>query len=301
MASGDYEYDVLCYGTISADNLIYVPFLPTPRRDSQVLEEFRRLGGEAVTVAQVLSHWGMRVAIVGNAIGDDYWGQFILQQLKCCTNIDRSYLVQRSDVRTPICRILVTPDGERSILGYWFDDAPKTQLTEEIMAKARLLSVDVYGKDERNQAARVARQLGRTVVTADAIWPDYSLAGLSDINIISQVFLYRYFPGVYIYDHVLELQEAGAGEIIVTQGEEPVLVVDRVGKPRTVRTFPVRAQDTTGAGDVFKAAVIYGNLQGWDIYTSTRFACAAASLHIGSPRGLGSVPDLDTARRMAEA
>ena len=299
MAPGETEFDVLCYGTISADNLIYVPFLPTPKRDSQVQDEFSRLGGEAVTVAQVLSTWGLRVAVVGNAIGNDRWGSFIRQELAAFPGIDTRFIDQRDDVKTPFCRILVTPDGERSILGYWFDDAPKTELSEDMMRRARLLSVDVYGRLERDQAARIARRLGRPVVTADAIWPAYSLAGLSDLIVISKDFLYRYFPGVYVYDHVLELQEAGAGEIIITQGRDPVLAVDRHGWPCTVETFSVRALDTTGAGDVFKAAVIYGKLQGWPLETSTRFACAAAALHVRSPRGRQHLPDLAQARKMA--
>jgi sugar/nucleoside kinase (ribokinase family) len=295
----EFAYDVLCYGTISADNLIYVPFLPTPKRDSHVLDEVRMLGGEAVTVAQVLSDWGLRVAIMGNAIGQDNWGEFIRSELATHPGIDTSYVEEQPEVRTPICRILVTPDGERSILGYWFDDAPKTQLGEEVMRQARLLSVDVYGRGERDAAARVARQLGRPVVAADAIWPGYALAGLSDIDIISRDFLYRYFPGVYIYDHALELQEAGAGDIIVTQGQDPVLVVDRRGRPSKVETFPSRAVDTTGAGDVFKAGVIYGYLQDWDVRTAARFACAASSLHVRTPRGQYHTPDLKQARKMA--
>lgn len=299
MSSTEIEYDVLCYGTISADNLIYLPFLPTPRRDSHVQEELRKLGGEAVTVALVLSTWGMRAAIVGNAIGEDFWGRFIRTELEKHAGIDIRYLEQREDVRTPICRILVTPDGERSIMGYWFDDAPKTTLTEEMMAKARLLSVDVYGRGEREEAARVARRLGRPVISADAIWPDYSLAGLSDLIVISRDFLYRYFPGVYVYDHALDLQEAGAGEIIITQGQNPLLVVDQQGKPSTVETFPVKAVDTTGAGDVFKAAVIYGYLQGWGLEASARFASAAAALYVQCPRGQQAVPDLALTRKMA--
>jgi sugar/nucleoside kinase (ribokinase family) len=299
MASGDIEFDVLCYGTISADNLIYVPFLPTPRRDSHVQQDYRRLGGEAVTVARVLSSWGLRVAIVGNAIGFDYWGDFICAELERFEGIDTRYLEQRSDAKTPFCRVLVTPDGERSILGYWFDEAPKTALTEDMMRSARLLSVDVYGKAERDDAARIARRLGRPVISADAIWPNYPLAGLSDTIVISRDFLSIYFPGLYIYDHALELQRAGAGEIIITHGQKPVLTVDRHGRPATVETFPVRAVDTTGAGDVFKAAVIYGNLQGWNIISTTRFACAAASLYIALPRGRDDIPELAKVRDLA--
>ena len=299
MSPSDFEYDVLCYGTISADDLIYVPYLPTPRRDSQVQQDFQRLGGEAATVARVLSTWGLRVAIVGNAIGEDKWGRYIRQQLDALPGVDTRYLVQRSDVRTPFCRILVTPDGERSILGYWFDEAPKTALTEDMMRRARLLSVDVYGKDERDEAARIARGLGRPVVSADAIWPNYPLASLSDLIVISRDFLVGYFPGVYIYDHALELQKTGAGSIIITHGQKPVLVVDRHGRPSYVEPFAVTAIDTTGAGDVFKAAAIYGQLQGWDLVSSTRFACAASSLYIAQPRGQDQVPDLAKVTQLA--
>ena len=295
----DFDFDVLCYGTISADDLIYVPHLPTPRRDSHVQQAFRRLGGEAATVARVLSTWGLRVAIVGNAIGDDDWGRYILQELERLPGIDTSYLVHRPDVRTPFCRILVTPDGERSILGYWFDEAPKTPLLEQAMSRARLLSVDVYGKEERDEAARLAKRLGRPVVSADAVWPRYPLAALSDLIVISRDFLVGYFPGVYIYDHALELQKAGAGSIIITHGQKPVLAVDPHGRPNYIEPFPVTAVDTTGAGDVFKAAVIFGQLRGLDLVSSTRLACAASSIYIAQPRGENSVPDLDEVAHLA--
>ena len=32
-------YDVLCYGTISVENVTHLPFLPTPRRDAPAQSE----------------------------------------------------------------------------------------------------------------------------------------------------------------------------------------------------------------------------------------------------------------------
>ena len=109
MPSSDTEFDVICYGTISADNIVYVPYVPTPRRDSQVQAEFSRLGGEAATVARVLSTWGLRVAIVGNILGEDRWGNFIRQELASYSGIDTRYVTSRPGVRSPFCRIMVTP------------------------------------------------------------------------------------------------------------------------------------------------------------------------------------------------
>ena len=63
--------------------------------------------------------------------------------------------------------------------------------------------------------------------------------------------------------------------------------------------FVAKPVDTTSAGDVFKAGVIYGQLQGWDLVSLTRFACAASSSYIAQPRGRDRVPDLAEVRALA--
>ena len=76
-------------------------------------------------------------------------------------------------------------------------------------------------------------------------------------------------------------------------------MVDRHGRPSYVEPIPVTAVDTTGAGDVFKAGAIYGQLQGWDLVKATRFACAAASLYVAQPRGQDQVPQLTAVIKLA--
>jgi sugar/nucleoside kinase (ribokinase family) len=63
---------------------------------------------------------------------------------------------------------------------------------------------------------------------------------------------------------------------------------------------PIKAIDTTGAGDVFHAGFIYGLLQNWEVEKILRFANAAAALkccHLGGRQG---IPTLEEAQRFLD-
>jgi len=136
--------DVVCYGTISVDNVTYLPYLPSPRRDVLAHDEYDEVGGEALRVAIPLAAWGLRVLVVGNWIGTDRKAEFILQELARCPAIDTRYIQQHPNVSTPFTRTLVTADGERSRIAYHFDQVPKVELTPDMMGRGQILSVDAY-------------------------------------------------------------------------------------------------------------------------------------------------------------
>jgi sulfofructose kinase len=296
-------YDVVCYGTISVDNVTYVPYLPTPKRDVPAHYEYDEVGGEAFRVAIPLAAWGLRVLVLGNWIGTDHNAEFILQELVRFPTIDTSRIQQHANVSTPFTRTLVTPDGERSRITYHFDQVPKSELTHEIMAQGRILSVDAYGRGERDRAAAIARGMGRVVISADAIWPQYPLASISDVLIISSVWLQSNFPGVYEYDHALDLQAIGAGVVIITDGARPVLVVRPDGSPFGVEAYFIdKIVATGGAGNLFKAGVIYGWLHPeWSLERKVQFACAASGLYCQRERGADLPPSLERIEALMRA
>ena len=299
----DDTVDVLCYGTISVDNTTYLPDLPTPRRDVSAMYEYDEVGGEAIKVAIPLATWGLRVLVVGNLIGTDRKATFILDELKRYPAIDTRRIRQHPDVATPFSRILVTPDGERSRISYGYDTVPKVELSRSMMEQAQVLSVDAYGRGERDAAAAVARSLGKRVITADAIWPQYDLASRSDVVIISSAWLQSNFPGVYEYDHALELQTRGAGIVIITDGPRSVLVVREDGAPFGIEPYHIpNVVDTSGAGNLFKAGIIYGSLQAdWTLERKVKFACAAAGISCQRDRGTENPPMLEEISQLMAA
>ena len=55
--------------------------------------------------------------------------------------------------------------------------------------------------------------------------------------------------------------------------------------------YPVKAVDTTGAGDTFVGSFLYAKSQGWDTLASAKFACAAGSVaveHVGANTAIRS-------------
>ena len=104
-------------------------------------------------------------------------------------------------------------------------------------------------------------------------------------------------------DHALDLQSRGAGVIIITDGARPVLVVRADGSPFGVEPYNVRrVVDTSGAGDLFKAGIIYAWLQeGWPLEQKVKFACAAAGLGCELDRSKQPIPSLSDIHALMRA
>jgi sulfofructose kinase len=65
----------------------------------------------------------------------------------------------------------------------------------------------------------------------------------------------------------------------------------------------VNAVDTTGAGDIFHGAFLYGLVQSWPVEDILEFCCAAAALNceaLGARGGIRSVAEIQELRRVGD-
>ena len=92
------------------------------------------------------------------------------------------------------------------------------------------------------------------------------------------------------------LLDYGPSVVLVTLGEQGCRG-QAEGQRFDCPAFPVEVVDTTGAGDVFHGAYIYGMLQQWELMKTVEFASAEAAIKCTRLGGRTGIPDLQQALR----
>lgn len=292
-------FDVLSFGTIGLDYIIRVPYWPTPERGVHAPAEEEHIGGKATNTALFLAGWGLKVAVSGQAIGDDPTGDRLLALLAQRTNLDTRFVRRVPGLRSMYCRILVNPHGERTIIGVGVDENPQTPPTPDMVRSARLLTLDLYGGPERVEAARLAAEAGLPVVVGDVRQHDHPALPHTTVAIASAAEVRRDYPGWTLAGFAAAAQAAGAQDVIITDGAADVRVFPAMGSAVSISPPPVVVVDTTGAGDAFRAGVVYGVLAGGPLAEAAALGTAAGSLNVGRPGAASSVPMLDEVQALA--
>jgi sugar/nucleoside kinase (ribokinase family) len=287
--------EILCYGEIGIDNIIQADGLPSPENAIFPKSDSYHGGGAAANTAVWLGNLGVRAKLTGNAIGHDRYGDWILARLGNHTNIDLSLVEQREGVTTPFTRAIVTPDGERSFLIFWYPQAPKVTLTKGMLEDVKYVALDLYGGPERLATAHLAFECGVSTAIGDVIWPDHPALPFTSIATNSGPYIRQHFPGVDVRQHARTLQSISKGIVITTDGPRTVHALDAHGNGFTIEPPATTATDATGAGDAFRAGLLYGLLHGFDLPRSLCWGVATGSLKV---RSLGAATTLPSFREI---
>lgn len=293
-------HDVLCYGEIGIDNIIQVDELPSPENAVFPHSDSYHGGGAASNTAAWLANLGIGVRLTGNAIGFDLYGDMVLEGLRQHPNIDLS-LVKREDSTTPFTRALVTPDGERSFLIFGYPRAPKVTLQHEMLDGVKILALDLYGGPERLEVARLAHDSGVQTAIGDVVWPDHPVLQFTSIATNSGPFIRQNFPGVNLWEHARKLQSISRGIVITTDGPNLVHALDATGNGLTIQPPVANAVDATGAGDAFRAGLLYGLLKGYGLAQSLGWAVAAGALSVRNLGAATTLPDFQEIQALANS
>jgi sugar/nucleoside kinase (ribokinase family) len=237
------------------------------------------------------------------AFGDDAFGELSREAL-IAEGVAIQGCVTRRGAQNQFAVILVDAStGERTVL--WHRDPALTvqpgDLDRDQICAGRVLHLDGFDCDAAIEAARWAAAMGIPVVL-DLDTPSRrveELLALVDIAIVSREFAHEFGGGIDPVAVLDWLSRFGCALVGITLGSDGA--VARCGEQTfRVPAFEVPCVDTTGAGDVFHAGVIYGLLAGWEVERIMHFASAAGSLQctrLGAQSGIPPVGEVEALAR----
>lgn len=255
-------------------------------------------GGMAANAAVAAARLGARVHFLGRA-GNDMAGRAMRQEL-ASHGVDVTGFRLFDGARSSVSGIIVEASGERTIVnfrGAGLPDDPSWLPLEDVAGMDAVLA-DPRWPDGAAALFTRARDHGVPSVldgdVADAQVFD-RLLPLADYAVFSEPGLAGYAPGCAdVAARLAHARMRGCRIAAVTLGERGV-AWDAGDGPRHFPAFPVRAVDTTGAGDVFHGALAYALGLRWPTEDAFRFSAAVAACKCLHRGGRSGAPDLATA------
>ena len=295
------DFDVLSYGTIGLDRIYSVPHWPHADISTHTSDITEHLGGKAANTAVFLGAWGLNVALAGTILGTDQVGQEVNQRLHASNGIDVSYIENRDGLASMHCLIFVKSDGERAIVGVNTDGHPCTPVSIEMIERSGCLTLDLYGGDDRVEAARLAQEVGCPVVVGDLRRSDHPVIQFATVAIASAPELRREYPGRDIRDFALEVLAKGPEGVLISDSGHAAMLLTHDHGAVWLQPPVVDVLDTTGAGDALRAGVVYGLVKSMSLTDCAKLGLATGSLAVTTLGACTSPPMLEEVKNLAKS
>lgn len=294
--------DVVGVGINATDTIIRLPRFPVLDSKVELISSEVMPGGQVASAMVACQRWGLKARYAGK-IGDDAAGRLQIEEMKCA-GVDARWVIAPG-CASQIAYILVEEtSGERTVL--WKRDTAialrPEDLKREWILGARALLVDGHDTDAAALAARWAREERIPVVgDFDNRYPGVE-ALLHDVDfpVTSHDFPERMTGNKNLLKALPQLFNTFKFHLMAaTIGRLGVLAWD--GRRFVLCPgFQVKAIDTTGAGDIFHGAFLFGLLREWAIEEILEFSCAAAALNceaMGARGGIATLDQIEDLRR----
>jgi len=260
---------ILVYGSLVPDILFRVARLPAAGDDVPANSVSMVAAGGGGNVAMALAAWGYDTMAAGNSVGEDPLGRWAAEQFEQAgVRLPAGYIA--ADGVTPPNGIIVTPDGERTIIGNDYQQV--TWLPVETWDGVNAVVVDAYSTTAGGTVLVEAASRGIVAVGSDRT--DH----LTDLTV-----------AIWSASEHPDPAEAQAAAdqgslVVVTAGPNPIVLYSAGQSPLEVPVEPVVAPDSTGAGDVLTAGVVAGLSDGLTPIEAVTQAADVASRYVAGRR-----------------
>jgi sugar/nucleoside kinase (ribokinase family) len=292
--------DIVVVGELNVDLVLTgLPSLPA-YKELRLAKDMRfTLGSSSAIFACNASRLGASVGFVGK-VGDDEFGDFMLRSLQQ-SGVETAHIIRHPGGRTGICVMMSFPDDYSMVS---FPGIRETFRLEEVdfdyVKTARHLHMSSFYiqpalRPDVPQLFRRAREAGLST----SLDPDQDPSGKWNGG-MREVLPYvdLFFPneqeamgitGAPDVDAAAQALRVLGRTIVVKRGAAGVLVAAG-NKTVTAPGFPLRALDTTGAGDSFNAGFVFQFLQGAGLDECVMWGNACGALSTQALGGTAGFP-----------
>ncbi|CAF3938839.1 unnamed protein product [Adineta steineri] len=250
----------------------------------------RTSGGSTANSLIAINQFGDRT-FYSCKVGNDDNGRFYLNDLKKAGVDYKLDKYEDKDI-TGTCLVMITPDAERTLCSFLGVNATQSEndIKPEIISVSDYVYFEAYmimSQPTFNAAIRICdiAQLNNVKIAMS-----FSDAGilitfrdrLREIlkKPIDLLFCNQYealnWAETDNIDIAIDSLKKIAHTFAITFGADGALVYDGI-QMHTIEPYKVHAIDTTGAGDMFAGAFLFGITQGKDFPTAGKLACLAAA------------------------
>ncbi len=301
-------------GAVAVDMVYMVNELPEADGLCRILSTQVSDGGGCGNALVQLSRLGAPTAVLGQ-VGDDDAGNRIRRSLEEA-GVDTSWLLTRTSGTSMVTHVYLDSVGRKMIaldLGDSLLTVDLHKLDVDEISRAKLFYTTMFPPDPALAVARALRARGGNVVfnlqggtrlmeavgaTRDMIAEMIALSDLVSLGRVSAANLLGTDDPSDVFCRIR--RDYGCrGTVVFTLGSSGSIVNSR-GATWEIPAFPVKAVDTTGAGDSFTAAFAYACYYlNMSPEAAGRFASAASAITC-TKMGARSSPDLAKIRLLLE-
>lgn len=271
--------DVLTIGDSVVDIIVSVPQFPTRNEETVQSNGMNRFLGGSSNFLIMLSRLGLSVGVI-DQVGYDDFGHFYRESL-AGEGVDVSNL-KTSNTQTAHCICMVDKNGNHSYVSFpgATYNLSKEDIDPAVVSRSKSLYVSGYSlttqpiRDATLKAVQIAAE------NQLKIYFDPS-PRISDIPLDTIQKVIEHTNGLFINTTEYSVLTSKLPPrvnlpemcdfIALKQGEKGCTVFSG-GKKQVYAGHTVDVVDTTGAGDVFNAAFIFGQISGWEIHRCATLA-----------------------------
>jgi sugar/nucleoside kinase (ribokinase family) len=274
------SYDVYLYGQtlLSSLNLLSEKY-PEPDSYAEIKESYTVPGGETINVAIVLSSYGCKTKIDGPFFGAKTKDALI----EYCKKFDIDYSDMHYDPTFEGVQDYVLIDKHsRTVFGkfqkYFSDGTKRWGVPQkQSIQSAKIVSIDPFFQNESVLAAELCVELSKKYVTIDCPYNEF-LHRHSEVNVISNEYIRNNYPNEDVEQLLHKYTESTNGLVIFTFGSREILFGRKDSEIKKIIPYKVNVVSTLGAGDTFRAGILYAILNNFDDEKTVKYAAATAAV-----------------------